>query len=411
MNRIVKTLINIIILQFFAIAGLAQDRVARIGVLAFRGADATMQEWHPLAQYLTQNITGWEFDIVPVTLVSASDTIKMKNLDFLITNPGHFVTLALEFGLTPLATREISRNTGGLTRYGTVIFVRADSGINTLDDLRDQSVAAVSPEAFGGFQLAWRQFTVQGIDPFTDFAALRFMGFPQDAIVTAVSDGSVDAGIIRSGLLEQLAKESGLILDDFVVLQNNSQLDYPDMISGELVPEWPFLALSGIDKQLREQVAIALLATQTDGFVGMAQLWTAPLSYEGVREMINAYHARKTGTLVWVFVLVGIVGVALLATLIWSKSKKPDETSAIKDQKQEDSETALLRHRFETLTKREREVLEHICEGRSSREIAATLGVGLKTIEYHRANLLQKSRAGTTAHLVQLATRFGYDLG
>ncbi len=77
----------------------------------------------------------------------------------------------------------------------------------------------------------------------------------------------------------------------------------------------------------------------------------------------------------------------------------------------DDPETAKTRERFDSLTKREREVLGLICEGHPSKEIAAQLGVSLKTIEYHRANLLQKTRAGTTAHLVQLATRFGYDLG
>ena len=52
-----------------------------------------------------------------------------------------------------------------------------------------------------------------------------------------------------------------------------------------------------------------------------------------------------------------------------------------------------------------------ICAGKSSKDIADDLGISLKTIEYHRANLLQKTKAGSSAHLVQLATRFGYDLG
>ena len=42
------------------------------------------------------------------------------------------------------------------------------------------------------------------------------------------------------------------------------------------------------------------------------------------------------------------------------------------------------------LTDREREVLQLIAEGQSSKEIAALLGVSLKTVDSHRANLMEK---------------------
>ena len=64
---------------------------------------------------------------------------------------------------------------------------------------------------------------------------------------------------------------------------------------------------------------------------------------------------------------------------------------------------------FASLTAREREVLCHICGGQSSKQIAQSLGISPKTVEYHRANLLQKTKAGTTPHLVQMATRSGLD--
>ena len=63
------------------------------------------------------------------------------------------------------------------------------------------------------------------------------------------------------------------------------------------------------------------------------------------------------------------------------------------------------------LTPRELEVLSLICSGQPSKTIASELGVSLKTVEFHRSNLLKKTDAGSTAHLVQLATRLGFDLG
>ncbi len=398
-------ILQILVWVWLASNASAQDRVAHIGVLAFRGAETTLQEWGPLADYLSKTVEGWDFEIEPVTLVSAPNEINSGHLEFLVTNPGHYVALAAEYGLSPLATREKS---DGLMRFGTAIIARRDSGISTLDDLQGKRVAAVSPDAFGGFQLAWHAFMAQGIDPFVDFKPLRFMGFPHDEIIRSVRDGEVDAGIIRGGLLEALAAEGRFALDEFVVLQSNSQMDFPYMVSGQLVPEWPFTAVPGVDKRLRESVVMALLATQTLQ-TDLTDKWSAPLSYEGVRALSLAYHTRDEGRGLWLYfagafaVMLLIIGLAI--------RRKPTATEAVDEPQAPDPEATKTMALFDRLTKREREVLALICDGLPSKDIAEKLGVSLKTIEYHRSNLLQKTKAGTTAHLVQLATRFGYDLG
>ncbi len=305
------------------------NMVARIGVLAFRGADSAHLQWQPLAKYLSDAVDGWEFEIVPLTLVSASEGIKSNGLEFLITNPGHYVTLARQFGLSALATRERRTQASGigLLRYGTVIFSLKDSGIQILDDLKGKQVAAVSLDAFGGFQLAWQEFTNRGIDPFKDIETLRFMGFPQDEIVFSVSRGDVDAGVIRSGLLENLDAEGRIDISDFVVLQSNSQLGYPYLVSGRLYPEWPFTALPGIDKTLREAVTTALLATQQSSASNeymLKDIWSAPLSYEDVRVVTTAYRNRDNGMSPWANLLANplfftflVIALGVIMFLIW----------------------------------------------------------------------------------------------
>ena len=60
-----------------------------------------------------------------------------------------------------------------------------------------------------------------------------------------------------------------------------------------------------------------------------------------------------------------------------------------------------------SLTDREREVLTLIAEGLSSKEIAEKLGVSLKTIESHRANLMDKLDIHKVSGLVRFAIRAG----
>lgn len=59
------------------------------------------------------------------------------------------------------------------------------------------------------------------------------------------------------------------------------------------------------------------------------------------------------------------------------------------------------------LTAREREVLQLIAEGQSSKEIAATLGIALPTVETHRRQLANKLDIHTIAELTKYAIREG----
>ncbi|MBN2886311.1 MAG: response regulator transcription factor [Chromatiaceae bacterium] len=59
--------------------------------------------------------------------------------------------------------------------------------------------------------------------------------------------------------------------------------------------------------------------------------------------------------------------------------------------------------RLAELTPREHEVMAMVTEGRANKEIAAALGVSAKTVEAHRARVMEKMRAGSLAELVRMA--------
>jgi len=57
---------------------------------------------------------------------------------------------------------------------------------------------------------------------------------------------------------------------------------------------------------------------------------------------------------------------------------------------------------------REREVLNLIAEGISNKEIADFLYISIRTVEHHRANIMQKLNIRKAANLVKYAIRKGY---
>lgn len=66
------------------------------------------------------------------------------------------------------------------------------------------------------------------------------------------------------------------------------------------------------------------------------------------------------------------------------------------------AELAELRKRFDGLTERQREVLQLAVEGLSNKEIAIRLGISFKTVESHRAWMMERMGARNVAELVRM---------
>ena len=62
---------------------------------------------------------------------------------------------------------------------------------------------------------------------------------------------------------------------------------------------------------------------------------------------------------------------------------------------------------YEPLTPREREVIQLVAEGRANKQIAALLGIAVRTVEAHRANIMRKLNIDDQASLVRYAVRKG----
>jgi two-component system, LuxR family, response regulator FixJ len=83
-----------------------------------------------------------------------------------------------------------------------------------------------------------------------------------------------------------------------------------------------------------------------------------------------------------------------------------DRINAALKQDAENRETverhADLKRRAESLTPREREVMALVVDGRANKVIAIDLGLSERTVEIHRANVMEKMGARSVAHLVKM---------
>jgi FixJ family two-component response regulator len=68
----------------------------------------------------------------------------------------------------------------------------------------------------------------------------------------------------------------------------------------------------------------------------------------------------------------------------------------------EESEREEIRRRVDSLTTREREVMSQVVQGKANKVIASDLGVSQRTVEIHRARVMEKMQASSLAQLVRM---------
>jgi FixJ family two-component response regulator len=75
--------------------------------------------------------------------------------------------------------------------------------------------------------------------------------------------------------------------------------------------------------------------------------------------------------------------------------------------RREQAKLSEIRARLDTLTSREREVLEHVVSGKLNKQIAGDMGITEATVKMHRAHVMAKMKVQSVAELARLTERCG----
>ena len=263
----------------------------RIGVLAFRPKPQTLAQWAPLAAVLKQAIPERDFVVEALTYPEMNDAVTKHQLDFVFTNPAHFVLLKMRGSLSaPLATLAVVVDGRRSSAFGGVIFSRSGrENINSLRDLKGKTIAVPDVESLGGYQMQAHELNRVGVHLPKD-AKLVITGIPHDNVVKAVLEGRADAGFVRTGVIEGSVREGTLELKQLKILDRRNFPEFPLQVSTRLYPEWPFSALSQTDENLARHVAAALFTLEEKSAVMHAMnihSFSVPADYTPVEELLR----------------------------------------------------------------------------------------------------------------------------
>jgi len=253
----------------------AVDQKLHLGILALRPKPQMQQAWQPFADYLTGKLSGYRVQLHLLDHQEMLAAIQQRQLDFVLTNPSHYIILRQKAGFSgSLATMIPKEGSHPLHNFGGVIFTRNNrNDIRELSDLKHKRIACIGTGVgtFGGFQAQTLELHRAGIT----LKQQQFLstGMPQDRVIKAVLEGKADVGFVRTGMLEKLEQQGTIPAGSFKIINQQNIPDFPFASSTRLYPEWPFVGLPQIDPHLSAKVAALLLSIPPD---------SAPLNAAGI---------------------------------------------------------------------------------------------------------------------------------
>lgn len=267
------------------------DRTLTLGVLAIQPKPVAQARWQPLADYLSRSLDGYTITLLVLDQQELQLALDQNRLDMVFSNASHLVQLRQKNALTgALATLVDLQDGQPVASLGGVIFTRVDRhDLQSLQDLKGKKVAAFSASgSLGSYPVPIYELQKAGVR--ADQLQMLFTGAPQDRVVQAVLEGTVDAGFVRTGLLERMATRTALDLTQIKVLNPQQLPGFPFLVSTDLYPEWSFVALPQLNRDVGRRLAAALLTLESDSPTARVLKihgFTIPADYLPVEELLR----------------------------------------------------------------------------------------------------------------------------
>ncbi|VAW53523.1 hypothetical protein MNBD_GAMMA07-1439 [hydrothermal vent metagenome] len=227
-----------------------------VGVQAPRSAIKALTKWKELGKYLKSELDA-DIKIIPLNPSVTIDAVKNGKVDFILANPAITVAIREKYKAKPFAT--MNKKFGSL--FSGVIISKKGSGIKSVADLKGKKVMTYKKKSAAAYVFQVKYLMDKGISV-SDFASTK-IAKKQDDIVLAVKAGLFDAGFVKSGLLESMAAEGKIKIDDVDIVDKKTD-SLSQIHSTALYPQWCFSAVTEKGSNVLDKVKTALIKLSSD---------------------------------------------------------------------------------------------------------------------------------------------------
>ncbi|MEL6219025.1 MAG: phosphate/phosphite/phosphonate ABC transporter substrate-binding protein [Pseudomonadota bacterium] len=265
----------------------AQDQALRLAFIPQENPEKLLGDVGAITGWLSEEIGVPVEGFVTIDHAAAVEALRNGDADISFMGALPFVLAEAEIGAVPLLS-EVYR---GAPSYTGRIFVRRDSGIQTLADLRDRDVAFADPISESGYLYPLAEFVKAGLidgprQAEAFFGRVFFAGGYQQAM-QAMAEGLVDA----AGASEYAD----------LLLTPSQQAEVISIAESEPIPSHLVIARPELDAGLKDRFVDAMMRLNEpenrdklrylygpDGYVRADSA-----AYDGVREMARNYGLLK----------------------------------------------------------------------------------------------------------------------
>lgn len=264
-------LFSLLLLSSAQFASAAETDKLRIGILAFRSLESTQQQWQETLDHLNQALPQYELELQILFMDGMTEAVNNQQLDFILTQPEHYILLRSASGVSASATLMPSFNDQPLARFAGVIVALADRPeLASLNALHGQHIAAVHPNSLGAYRIQHWTLNQAGIRFPNDVNKLTFTGQPQDKAIEMLFAKQADVAFVRSGVIESMIQAGKLSLDQLLIINPQQHAELPLIHSTPLIPEWAFAAMPFLDPLVVRDVTQALFTIPPDSAAALS---------------------------------------------------------------------------------------------------------------------------------------------
>ncbi|WP_294927737.1 phosphate/phosphite/phosphonate ABC transporter substrate-binding protein [uncultured Paracoccus sp.] len=284
------TLATLALASALPAAAFSQDwrdeyRVIRFGLISGENETDQLARREPFRQYLERELGVQVQFHTAANYDGTIQALAANQIEFsVLGSSGYAAAWTLtDGGVEPLV---VAVDDTGSTGYFSVIFVRCDSGFDSIDDLEGKVLAFADPDSTSGYNVPYYNLRQDGYDPETFFAAIPFSGSHEAGIMGLVNgqfDAAASLGYQPDYHRGHIMAEKGMIPEGSVC---------PIWTSPEITNS-PMTARSNLPREMIDEMrATVLAAPEKDpeaflAYAGEPQVGFVPVEHDRYQWVID----------------------------------------------------------------------------------------------------------------------------
>lgn len=223
--------------------------------------------------------------VVHYSVLDLERAVIAGEVDMMLSSAGLSRRLA-PYGVRPIATVTAPGLEDPNANEGSLIIVRADSGLKTLSDLAGKTLSANLSWGFSGYQIAMREIADAGYSWEKFFRQGSFAGrsAAMRGVVDDVLSGRSDVGILRLCALENFAASDPSIMDRLRVIHELPAPGIACRTSTRLYPAQTISVTPRVSPALAREMTLSLLSMPP---TPSGHTWSIATSYNDVDELLR----------------------------------------------------------------------------------------------------------------------------